>query len=348
MIRPRVFIGSATPRLTIASALQARLQQDFLVTIWDQGVFRPSQYPLPSLLQRCKETDFAIQIVAPDVIQKDSDGKDVFAPNPNVLIELGLFMGALGQQRVFLVAPSTFANIKMPSDLQGLTVVPYDADREDSNWDAAVGPTAHKIRQEIELQWPTILREGLPWHRVVMFQNLSEQFRELVQNATEFKSCYIHSRRWRENYGDDLRRRMRDGALTSATFYLPDVRDGKFITDLASRFDDAPSIPAMILDAYRWVESFAKEFDGRITFAIFPKIPTYSFYIFQSVGIIANYNLATRRKPVPAIEARKGDEVWDYMMRDLGDFHCECAIISFSDIDRIATSFRDEFHIGVA
>ncbi len=347
MIRPRVFIGSATPRLNIAAALQARLERDFQVTVWDQAVFRPSDYPIPSLLQRCEETDFAIQIVAPDVTQKGEDGRDVFAPNPNVLIELGLFMGVLGQRRVFLLTPSTFASIKMPSDLLGLTVILYDADREDHNWDAAVGSAAHKIRQEIELQWPIILRERLPWHRVNMFQNLNEQFQELVDSADEFQSCYIHSRRWRENYGDGLRKRMQDGKLKHATLYLPDIRDEQFVRDLASRFDDAPSIPAMILDAFRWVEGFATEFGPRIELMVFDKVPVYSFYVFQSVAIIALYNLATKRKPVPAIEARKGDEVWDYIMRDLSDYRKECTAIPLTDIERLATKFQNKFHLAV-
>jgi len=345
MARPKIFIGSSSARLEIATALHSRLEHEFLVTVWDQGAFRPSDYPIPSLLSRCAETDFAIQILAPDVIQKDSDGRDVFAPNANVLIEAGLFMGALGQRRVFLVAPTTFSKIKMPSDFHGLTIVPYDADRGDNNWDAAVATAANKIRSEITLQWPEVQKQRLPWHKVKMFQDLDAEFQALVRETGELQSCYIHSRRWRENYGDALRQRMQSGHLKTVRMFLPDVGNGSFIRDLAGRFDDAPAIPAMILDAFRWTNTLGKEFGARVELFLFAKIPAYSFYIFDSAAIVAMYNLAIIRKPVPAIEAKKGDEVWSFLMRDVPDFQRECRQIGVTEIETATAGFRTEFQL---
>jgi hypothetical protein len=137
-----------------------------------------------------------------------------------------------------------------------------------------------------------------------------------------------------------LRQRFQSGELKKATFYLPDIRNEQFIKDLADRFDDAPAIPAMILDAFRWVDGFAKEFGTQVELVLFSKIPTYSFYIFQSVAILALYNLARIRKPVPAIEARKGDEVWEYLMRDLNDFRVECNVIPQAEIEPILSKFQ--------
>lgn len=339
MLRPRLFIGSATPRLRTAQTLQARLEADFEVTVWDQNVFRPSGYPLPNLLERCRATDFAIFVLGPDVIQREASGAEVFAPNPNVLIEIGLFMGALAQERVIIVAPSTFKKIKMPSDLEGLTIVPYDAERADNNLDAALGSAAHKISTEFLRQWPNVLKARLPWHKVKMFQDFNEEFQLLVRNTSTFQSCYIHSRRWRENFGDILRSRMTSGELKSVVFYLPDVRNEQFIRALASRFDDGPSIPAMLLDAYRWADSFVSAFDSRATLRVYDRIPVYSFYLFDTAAIIAFYTLAIVRKSVPTIEAHKDDDVYAFLLRDLADFEKECPKLPTNQVKQTADAF---------
>lgn len=345
MIRPRVFIGSAAPRLTVANALQARLEPDFLVTVWDQRVIRPSDYPIPSLLKQCEQTDFAIEIFAPDVVQRDKSGNEVFAPNPNVLLELGLFMGALGQKNVYVLAPRTFSSISMPSNLAGLTLVLYDPDREDNNLDAALGSAAHELRVEMQQQWPVTLQERLPWHRVEMFQHLDPRFRELIRTADEFQSCYVHSRRWRENHGDLLRDCLRSGKLKRAVFFLPNITDEEFIRDLAGRFDDEPAIPGMIFDAFIWAKSLIDSFGERVRLSLFSKVPSYSFYRFNSAAIVAFYNLARARKPVPAIEARQGDQVWEYLQRDLSDFEKECQVVDSKDLDGMVASFRTKINL---
>lgn len=65
----------------------------------------------------------------------------------NVLFEFGFFMGALGRKRVFGISPRS--ELKLPSDLRGLTFLDYDPTRFQQHPDAAVATACNRIRDEM-------------------------------------------------------------------------------------------------------------------------------------------------------------------------------------------------------
>jgi predicted nucleotide-binding protein len=133
---PSVFIGSSSEGLEIARHLQADLENTRLCTVirWDQGVFHASSYTIPRLAQEASKADFAVLIAtADDIVQ--SRGVERPAARDNIYFELGLFIGTLGLDRTYLMSASP--NLQLPSDLQGLTWLPYRA-RDDQNTRAAV------------------------------------------------------------------------------------------------------------------------------------------------------------------------------------------------------------------
>jgi hypothetical protein len=77
-----------------------------------------------------------------------SRGERALSPRDNVIFELGLFMGRLGRTRTFIVH-QTGAQVKMPSDLAGVTTAQYDWPREDGSHADAVGAACDAIRQVI-------------------------------------------------------------------------------------------------------------------------------------------------------------------------------------------------------
>src|SRR5437899_9214507 len=91
--RPLVFIGSSAEGLAIAKAIQLNLDRACEVVIWSQGVFGLSEGTLETLVNKAEEFDFAILVVTPDDMTQ-SRGKNEQSPRDNVLIELGLFLGA--------------------------------------------------------------------------------------------------------------------------------------------------------------------------------------------------------------------------------------------------------------
>jgi hypothetical protein len=75
--------------------------------------------------------------------------RDTAIPSPrdNVIFELGLFMGALGRERTFIVY-NRDQEIKLPSDLAGVTAARF-GDRTDGNLQAALGPVCTAVRNQI-------------------------------------------------------------------------------------------------------------------------------------------------------------------------------------------------------
>lgn len=120
----RVFVGSSTESLAVANAIQAGLAHDpLMVTVWTNDVFGPSEFPIEALERQATETDFAVLVVGPEdrVTSRDQES---WAPRDNIVLELGLFVGALGRHRVFLVMPRG-VDIKIPTDLLGVMPLRY-------------------------------------------------------------------------------------------------------------------------------------------------------------------------------------------------------------------------------
>ena len=144
--KPRVFIGSSSEGLPVAHALQAELEREFDVTIWTQGVFGLGALALESLEAALRDFDYAILVLTPDDLI-DRRGAGMSVPRDNVIYEAGLFMGALGRHRTFLVAPRD-SGLAIPTDLAGITIAQY-RQRADNNLRAAIGPVATNIRVAI-------------------------------------------------------------------------------------------------------------------------------------------------------------------------------------------------------
>ncbi|QIM17149.1 nucleotide-binding protein [Leucobacter insecticola] len=145
----RLFIGSSAEGREIARNLQEELGNACQVERWDQGVFEPSGYTLDSLLDLAKRVDFAVLIATPDDTTV-SRGVEMPAARDNIILEFGLFAGALGRDRVYLLATD---QLKLPTDVLGLTRLPYHS-REDGNYRAAVNGAALQIEQRISALGP--------------------------------------------------------------------------------------------------------------------------------------------------------------------------------------------------
>lgn len=347
--KPRLFIACAKTNLRIAHAIQAALEPAVLVTLFRQGVFGLSQYPMPALLERSRATDFAIMLFGFDEIRPSGEGKAAMFPNANVLIELGMFVAALGMERVFIAVPSSVrGHLTLPSDLNGITVSYYDPDREDRNLDAAVGTLAHEVVREIERLWPERQKWSVDRATVKPFNQAGQDIGDALARSSRLWTGYIHSRRFRENHGDQIRSRLVDGGLRDIRFFLPDIRSEELVGFLTSRFDDGPSIPAMIYDAFAWTIDLMKlaSKGSSIAVRLYRHLSAYSFYVFDDVGLLAPYQLATVRKPVPTIVSNAGDVTWAFLMRDIEDYEGECPLILQPQLVDAAEAFAERHHIS--
>jgi predicted nucleotide-binding protein with TIR-like domain len=143
--KPSMFIGSSSEGKRIAETVQLVLDEEIDCTVWNQGVFGLSGGTLESLVAAVDDYDFATLVLTPDDLLEKRDQKGR-SPRDNVLFELGLFMGALGRDRTFIVHSRTTPPM-LPSDLAGITPATYE---ERSNLEAALGPACTRIKRAIE------------------------------------------------------------------------------------------------------------------------------------------------------------------------------------------------------
>ncbi|QEN87712.1 cyclic nucleotide-binding domain-containing protein [Labrys sp. KNU-23] len=120
----RVFIISSVESLGVSREIVNAFEHDpFDVQVWSQGVFRASNYTIEALEREIDNSDFAVAIAHADDATT-TRGQTWPTPRDNVIFELGLFMGRLGRRRAILMEPRE-EKVKLPSDMAGITTIPY-------------------------------------------------------------------------------------------------------------------------------------------------------------------------------------------------------------------------------
>lgn len=145
----KIFVASSTQGLTVAEAVQVNMEKYADVILWNQQVFDVSSYLLDALEQMARDVDYGVFVITPDDLRR-SGTKSGPIPRDNVIFELGMFVGAVGRRRAFLIVPSDIPELHLPSDLSGLVQARYKYERIEENATAALGAACTQIRQAIE------------------------------------------------------------------------------------------------------------------------------------------------------------------------------------------------------
>ncbi|HET9937497.1 MAG TPA: TIR domain-containing protein [Gaiella sp.] len=158
-MKPRIFLGSSGQQEKLLQALIRGLQDVADVEPWTT-VFNPGVSTLDRLVELTREVDFAAFVFAQDDWTTKGGQTDVAtgqaSPRDNVVFEAGLFGGALGMRRTFILHAN---GAKLPTDLLGLTSVRYDPDTTP----AIVRQINQKLRAAIEAEGRINRMEGEWW-----------------------------------------------------------------------------------------------------------------------------------------------------------------------------------------
>jgi hypothetical protein len=156
MNKPRIFLGSSGKQAELLEAITRGLEDIVDVEPWTT-TFNPGRGTLDRLVELSQEVDFAAFVFALDDWTTTSASEAGQAsPRDNVVFEAGLFGGALGIRRTFILHAS---DSKLPTDLLGLTAVRYDPAAGPAEIDAI----NQKLRKAIETEGRRGQVEGLWW-----------------------------------------------------------------------------------------------------------------------------------------------------------------------------------------
>ena len=123
-MKPRIFLGSSGKQAKLIQALTRGLADVAEVEPWTT-VFNPGVSTLDRLVELTGEVDFAAFVFAQDdwtTNPSDTTAAGQASPRDNVVFEAGLFGGALGMRRTFILHAK---GAKLPTDLLGMTSVRY-------------------------------------------------------------------------------------------------------------------------------------------------------------------------------------------------------------------------------
>ncbi len=161
MNKPRIFLGSSGKQTKLLKSLTTGLATVADVEPWTT-VFNPGTSTLDRLVELTSEVDFAAFIFAQDdwtTATPGNPGTEVpgqASPRDNVVFEAGLFGGALGMRRTFILHAN---GAKLPTDLLGLTCVRY----ADALTPTELKTVNQKVRNAIEAEGRLARIEGLWW-----------------------------------------------------------------------------------------------------------------------------------------------------------------------------------------
>jgi len=155
---PIMFLGSSVEGLEAAKQIESRLEHfPVVVRAWyTRGVFGPSETALDDLIKQVDSADFAVFVFGPDDVVNSREQEST-APRDNVIFEMGLFVGRLGRERVFMVKDRN-ADLKIPSDLAGINPITY-SEKPGGTIADAVGSACTELESAIE-------KKGVVSHRM--------------------------------------------------------------------------------------------------------------------------------------------------------------------------------------
>jgi hypothetical protein len=194
MTKPRIFLGSSGEQAKLLGAISRGLSEVADVEPWTT-TFNPGRSTLDRLVELSQEVDFAAFVFAQDDWTTNSASQSGQAsPRDNVVFEAGLFGGALGIRRTFILHAN---GSKLPSDLLGLTSVRYDP----AGSAAEVRAINEKLRKAIEAEGRRSPIDGLWWQLSLTMRTEDEPSAVslLLISRDRDGALNVHGRGWQED-----------------------------------------------------------------------------------------------------------------------------------------------------
>ncbi len=208
--KPRLFIASSSEGLTYAEAIFSQLERVSEPSLWTHDMSSPSETLVESLERVIANTDYAVVVLSPDDVRQ-MRGSTSSIPRDNVIFEMGLLIGKLGRNKVFMVVPEVpqwpatleGIDLRLPSDISGMLLLGY-VKRTDGNTLASVATACRRISSTLASQSEKRARPHIPrwlfgttcrsdiyraWIFVVWLRQLSHRYSSLEYRSDTWYTC---------------------------------------------------------------------------------------------------------------------------------------------------------------
>lgn len=125
-LKPQIFIGSSGNGIDAAKIVKSELSALGDAYLWSESdLWEPNDSTFDNLLRMSGYFDFGVFVATADDLTLTSKGEYNFEARDNVILEMALFVGALGKKKSFLLIengvdkPSDFLGIFMPEFQKG-------------------------------------------------------------------------------------------------------------------------------------------------------------------------------------------------------------------------------------
>ena len=146
-LKPKIFIGSSRNGYGTAEKVKAYLSSTGDGFLWQEaGVWEPNRSTFDNLLRMASYFDFGVFIATADDLTLTYE-KLVIEPRDNVILEISLFLGAMGRDKSFLLVEK---GIKLPSDFDGI-YMPHFVKDNDETISKACNEYIEKIKEHYQL-----------------------------------------------------------------------------------------------------------------------------------------------------------------------------------------------------
>lgn len=144
-MKPRIFIGSSTEGLAVAERIKSFFEPEYECKIWNDGIFSYNENFLETLMKSASLFDFAFMVFSADDMSLVRE-KIFETARDNVMFEYGLFLGRVGNQRAFVIKDK---NVKIPSDLLGITIADFEVNENGLATDS-LEKTLEQLKRKID------------------------------------------------------------------------------------------------------------------------------------------------------------------------------------------------------
>ncbi|MFH1372102.1 MAG: hypothetical protein ABII09_12570 [Planctomycetota bacterium] len=144
-------------------------------------------------------------------------------------------------------------------------------------------------------------------------------WKSLIQNSNKIDIFFAYGRTWRSTHEADLRQAAENKDVCFRVV-LPDPDSQQLLSELARRFNlTTDEVKQRIEEAFNFFRDINHKNDehgAAIKIWYLPESPVFSFYCFDSIGILALYKHKKERGSVPTIVCKKGGSLYEFIKQE--------------------------------